>query len=148
MPLINGLKKIGKRCFLIKNYLNFMKINYKIDKERELIIETWPEKVIVEDFEKVKLSEFSDTDFNSAYNVITDLRKVKMEFDEDLIKGIVSFMKLNSDKIKNRKSAIISLSPQLVAGSLFFGQKKHNLSVEVSVFSSLNAAYKWIKENY
>ena len=125
-----------------------MKINYKIDKERELIIETWPEKVTIEDYEKVKLSEFSDTDFNSAYNVITDLRKVKMEFDEDLIKGIVSFMKLNSDKIKNRKSAIIALSPQLVAGSLFFGQKKHNLSVEVSVFSSLNAAYKWIKENY
>jgi len=147
MQLINGLKKIGKLRFLIKNYLNFMKINYKIDKERELIIETWPEKVIVEDFEKVKLSEFSDTDFNSAYNVITDLRKVKMEFDEELIKGIVSFMKLNSDKIKNRKSAIIALSPQLVAGSLFFGQKKQNLSVKVSVFSSMNAAYKWIKEN-
>jgi len=71
-----------------------------------------------------------------------------MEFDEELIKGIVSFMKLNSDKMKNRKSAIVALSPQLVAGSLFFGQKKHNLSVEVSVFSSLNAAYKWIKENY
>ena len=125
-----------------------MKINYEIDKERELIIETWPEQIIIEDFEKVKLSEFSDTDFNSAYNVITDLRKVKMEFDEELIKGIVSFMKLNSDKMKNRKSAIVALSPQLVAGSLFFGQKKHNLSVEVSVFSSLNAAYKWIKENY
>ncbi|MCD6556731.1 MAG: hypothetical protein J7K64_05995 [Bacteroidales bacterium] len=124
-----------------------MKINYKIDKERELIIETWPEKVTVEDFEKVKLSEFSDTDFNSAYNVITDLRKVKMVFDEELIKGIVSFMKLNSDKIKNRKSAIIALSPQLVAGSLFFGQKKQKLSVTVSVFSSINAAYKWIKEN-
>jgi len=45
-----------------------MKINYEIDKERELIIETWPEQIIVEDFEKVKLSEFSDTDFNSAYN--------------------------------------------------------------------------------
>jgi len=125
-----------------------MKINYKIDKERELIIETWPEKVTIEDYEKVKLSEFSDTDFNSDYNVITDLRKVKMEFDEKIIVGIVNFMKLNSDKMKNRKSAIIADSPQLVASSLFFGQKNRNLSVKVSVFSSLNAAYKWIKENW
>ncbi len=125
-----------------------MKINYKIDKERELIIETWPEKVTVKDYEKVKLSEFSDADFNLAYDVITDLRKVKMEFDEEIIAGIVNFMKLNSGKMKNRKSAVIADSPQLVASSLFFGQKNRNLSVKVSVFSSMNAAYKWIKENW
>ncbi len=125
-----------------------MKINYKIDKEKELIIETWPEKVTVKDYEKVKLSEFSDADFNLAYDVITDLRKVKMEFDEEIIAGIVNFMKLNSGKMKNRKSAVIADSPQLVASSLFFGQKNRNLSVKVSVFSSMNAAYKWIKENW
>ena len=125
-----------------------MKINYKIDKERELIIEIWPEKVTVKDYEKVKLSEFSDADFNFDYDVITDLRKVKMEFDEEIIAGIVNFMKLNSDKMKNRKSAIIADSPQLVASSLFFGQKNRNLSLRVSVFSSMNAAYKWIKGNW
>ncbi len=125
-----------------------MKINYKIDKERELIIETWPEIITVEDYEHVKLSEFSDADFNSSYDVITDLRKVAMEFDEEIIEGIVNFMKINSNKMKNRKSAIIADSPQVVASSLFFGQKNRNLSVKVSVFSSMNAAYKWIKENW
>ena len=57
-------------------------------------------------------------------------------------------MEENSDKMKNRKSAIIADSPQLVASSLFFGQKTRNLSVKVSVFSSMNAALKWIKENW
>ena len=125
-----------------------MEITYKIDKEKKLIIETWPEKPTLEDYTNAKLSEFSDPDFNPDFNVITDLRKVNVEFNETLIESIISFMKENPDNMRNRKSAIIADSPQLVASSLFFGQKTRNLSVKVSVFSSMHTALKWIKENW
>ncbi len=125
-----------------------MKITYKIDKKRKIVTETWPEKVTIEDYKDVKLREFSDPDFSTEYDVITDIRNVNMEFNENLIEQIVVFMKKNSDKMKNRKSAIVADSPQNVAKSLFFGQKARNLNVKISVFSSPDAALKWIKENW
>ncbi len=125
-----------------------MEITYKIDKEKKLIIETWPEELTLDDYINAKLSEFSDPDFNPDFDVITDLRKVNPKFNETLIEGIINFMEGNTDKMKNRKSAIVADSPQLVASSLFFGQKTRNLSVKVSVFSSMNAALKWIKESW
>ena len=125
-----------------------MEITYKIDKEKKLIIETWPEELTLENYKEVKLKEFSDPDFNKDFNILTDLRKVKMQFNEEIIKGIVDFMKIYSEKMQNRKSAIIADSPQLVAPSLFFGQKARNLSVKVSIFSTSEAAIKWIKERW
>lgn len=125
-----------------------MKITYKIDTKQKLIIETWPVNIIIEDYYDVKKREFEDPDFSKEFNVITDLRKVNQDFDEEIINGIIDFLKKNSDKMKNRKSAVIADSPQLVASSLFFGQKSKNTTVKVSVFSSMNAAIKWINENW
>lgn len=125
-----------------------MKITYKIDKEQKLIIETWPEKLTIEDYYDVKKREFEDSDFRKEFNVITDLRKVNEGFNEEIIIGIIDFMKKNSDKMKNKKSAVIADSPQLVASALFFGHKYKNTTIKVSVFSSMNAAIKWINENW
>ncbi len=125
-----------------------MEITYKIDKERKLIIETWPENLTLDNYKEVKMKEFSDPEFNKKFNVITDLRKVRMEFDEEIIRAIVDFMKKNSDKMQNRKSAVVADSPQLVASSFFFGQRTRSLSVKVSIFSTLEAAEKWILEKW
>ncbi len=125
-----------------------MEISYKIDTKNKVIIETWPKKVSLEDYKKVKLSEFSDIDFNPEYDVITDLREVNNVFNENLIEEIIDFMKMNSGKMKNRKSAVVADSPQLVASSLFFGQKARKLPVKISVFSSMSATVKWIKEKW
>ncbi len=125
-----------------------MEISYVIDKEKKIIIETWPEKLIIEDYYNVKEREFNDPDFDKEYDVITDLRKVSEDFDETLIGAIIEFMKNNSDKMKNRKSAVVADSPQIVASALFFNYNTKDLNVEVSVFSTFEAALKWIKENW
>ncbi|NOZ34592.1 MAG: hypothetical protein GXO80_04750 [Chlorobi bacterium] len=125
-----------------------MEILFKINIKDKIIYETWPESVSFEDYSKMKNKQFSHPDFDAEFNVITDLRKVDMKFDESFILNIISFIKENSDFMMHRKSALVADSPQLVASSLFFGQRMRDLPVKVSIFSTLEAAIKWVKEKW
>ncbi len=125
-----------------------MEIIFKIEIKDRIIYETWPEMLSFDDYCKMKNKQFSHQDFDPEFNVITDLRKVDMKFDESFILNIISFIKENPDFMKHKKSALVADSPQLVASSLFFGQKMRDLTVKVSIFSTLEAAIKWIKEKW
>lgn len=125
-----------------------MKITYVIYKEQKLIIETWPEKLTIEDYYDVKKREFEDPDFETEFDIITDMRKTKFDFNEEEIAIVSDFIRKNNHKMRNRKSAIIADSPQVVASALFFGQKLRDTDLKVSVFSTMKAALKWIKENW
>lgn len=123
-----------------------MKIQYQIDTIKRVITETWPENVNIEDYKKVKQSEFNDPDFDSDFNVITDLRILKLELNVVVIDKIINFIKDNSNNIKDRKSAILTNKPNQVVNSFVFKSKAKNLPLNIKIFSTMEAALNWISE--
>lgn len=123
-----------------------MKIQYSIDVDKRLITEIWPEKVSIEDYQQVKQSEFNDPNFDPKFDVITDLRLLKIKYNEAILDKIISFIKINFDKISNRKSAIVTNSPNQVANSMMFSIKGKILPLNIEIFSTMESAVKWILE--
>ena len=123
-----------------------MPIKYTINTKRKIIIETWSEFVTIEEFIELKKQEFSDSEFNPNFNVLTDLRITKLGFDEKLISEIIKYMLSNPAKIKNRKSAIVADNPQLVAGSFLYEKKGVDLPVNIKTFTTIEAALNWFKD--
>jgi len=122
-----------------------MTIKYTIDTEKKIIFETWSDFVTFDDYVNMKKKEFSDSMFRPEYDVVTDLNLLNQCFNEENINKIIEFIQNNSAQIKNRKSAIIADTPNAVACSVVFRDKSVNLPLDVRIFSTREAAIKWLK---
>ncbi len=123
-----------------------MKIQYQIDTIKRVITETWPEIVSIEDYKQVKQSEFNDPDFDPDFNVITDMRLLKLELNVIVIDKIINFIDNNSNTMKDRKSAILTNKPNQVVNSFIFRSRAKNLPLNIKVFSTQEGALNWISE--
>ncbi len=123
-----------------------MKNKYRIDTENKIITETWDKKASLDDYLLLKKAELSDPLYNPNFDVINDLREVDIKYNEDELNQIIKFFLDNIDKIGKRKSALITKNPEQVAGSVMFGIKSKSLPINVRVFSTPEAALKWISE--
>ncbi len=123
-----------------------MKIQYFIDPGKRLITETYPEKISIEDYQQLKQSEFNHPDFDPNYNIIHDLRSLKMELNEIVIDKIINFIKDNPKNMTERKSALLTNSPDQVVNSMQFTLKADKLPINFKVFSTPKAALDWFSE--
>lgn len=123
-----------------------MKFKYKIDNADKIITEVWPEEFIFEDYQEFKEQELKDPEYNSEFAVISDLRNLKMGFNEEMTESIVNLIKSFPNYFQKRKSAIITNSPEQVVNSFEYIKKIKDKPIEVNIFSTAESAYKWIKE--
>ena len=123
-----------------------MQIEYHIDTEKGIITETWPAEVNFEDYKDLKYREFSDPMFESNYDIISDLRNANLEYSEDDLNQIFQLFRENLSKIGKRKSALITDKPMQVVSTMLFKEKIKELPLNVQVFSTIEAAMKWILE--
>ncbi len=123
-----------------------MEVLFKIDKTQRLIIETWPEVFSFEEYVRLKEQEFQDKDFDSKYNIITDLRNVEEISDSLFVLKMSAFIKQNAHMMQSAKTAVIADAPQTVASFLYMGKKNKNFKGKLSIFSSMDAALKWVHE--
>ena len=79
-------------------------------------------------------------------SLITDLRLLNLELNVTVIDKIIKFIDDNSNKMKDRKSAILTNKPNQVVNSFVFRSKAKNLPLNINVFSTIEAAHKWISE--
>ena len=123
-----------------------MKFDYRIHTKDRVIIETWPEEFEFKDYKEFKERELIDPDYDPNYNIVSDLRRLKMGFNEKMIEMIVDFISQFPDYFIERKSAIITNSPEQVVNSVAYIQKIKSTPVDVNIFSTAEAAFKWVKE--
>ncbi len=123
-----------------------MGITYSIDEKNKIITETWSDNITLEEYKNSKLREFSDPKYKPDFDIITDLSKLTTGIDDKVKEGIIDFLKTNTDKIKAKKNAVVANNPQKVASTLFFDNKYINRQISISIFSTVDAAKKWIKE--
>lgn len=123
-----------------------MKIQYFIDPGKRLITETYPEKISIEDYQQLKQSEFNHPDFDPNYNIIHDLRSLKMGLNEIVIDKIINFIKENPKNMTDRKSALLTNSPDQAVNTMVFSTKADKLPINFKIFSTPEAAFEWFSE--
>ncbi len=122
---------------------------YKIFPENKVLIEYLGGHISWSDYFELKKQELSDPDYNPDYNVITDMRNIKV-YNEDLdgIDNYIQFIKANSGIIGNRKTAMLTDDSKHVVHSEVLKLMLNYFPMKLKTVSTYYAAFEWIDLNF
>lgn len=118
-------------------------IRYKILPELRLVIEFAQGDVFLEDSINLKKQQMKDENFDASYNFIVVANNANMNFNEEQIEAYVSFVKSQAALIENRKSAIITSTPDQVVVYTIYDIAVEMLPMNFQVVSTLETAMNW-----
>lgn len=122
---------------------------YKIFPEEKIIVEYLGGKVCWSDHIELKKKEIAESTYNPDYSVITDIRNAQLDLNalEDINKYI-AFLNNNSKSVGKRKTAALTTSKEQVIHSEMLRVMKKDLPIDIKSFSTLKAAFDWLKINH
>lgn len=101
----------------------------------EDIGEAWKEFLAIEEFTNLK------------YNLLSDYRNGKFQFQPEIVYDIVKYMEQIEMIVREKKQALIVDDPLSVAESLLFeNEVNKKVGFIVRVFSTENSALRWLSE--
>lgn len=99
----------------------------------EDIGEVWNEFLALHEFTKLK------------YNLLSDYRNGKFQFQPELVTEIVNYMEKIEMIVRGKKQALIVDDPLSVAASMLFENNVYKkVGFNVQVFTTENAALRWL----
>jgi len=120
-------------------------VNYLIIPEYKLTLECCYGKVKVDDAIRMKQNQFLDNFYNPNYNIITDFRKLTSIIKRTTFKSINNFIKFLEKSGVQNNIALLAKSPeQVVVATILKQLCLKRLSIEVGVFTTLEAALKFV----
>lgn len=124
-----------------------MKTLYHIDHVNNVIIETLEGEADVSSYIELKEKVFQDKDFTPNLNVILDLRRTDIKgLQKQSLRDLLDFYISHTDKMSNRRSAVITETPSQAANTIYFFRMAYKLPMNMKIFSSIESALTWIKE--
>ena len=120
-------------------------IAYKILKDRSLIIECYSGKHNVDELIDFKMKVGSDPDYDPNFNIIHDFRNLIFDLEIEEVSKYIQVLNDNKKYVGERRSAMITQTPNQVTASLGFELLKNELPVTVKVCSTLDVALSFIK---
>lgn len=121
------------------------KIEYIILNNKFLIIESYIGSFNVEELIEFKKKVGNDKIYNPNFNVIHDFRKAEFLFDIKEISKYISIISTNNKLLNNRKSVMITETPNQVVTSLGFDLLKNELPIHIKVCSTLGTCFNFIE---
>jgi len=119
-------------------------IHYKILPELNLILEYYGGKITLNDVINHKSLEIRDIDYNENYHFISDMRDTEFNIDSQDFNEYLKFLNRNNKVIGQRKSAILTNTPNQVAITSLFKSKSKHFPVSFEIFSTLEGAFNWV----
>jgi|GEM_PF-1277514 len=120
--------------------------NYEIIPELGLITESYTGITNISDVIRVREKFNDDENYSSSFNRLTDFRNTRLKMNHD---DIMSFIKYSRDKMVDgdiiRHSAILTSTPNETAISYLLRIKQNGLPFLIEVYSTVEAALRWIK---
>ncbi len=120
------------------------KIEYIILDNKSLIIESYIGNFKVDELIEFKVKVSNDKIYDPNFNVIHDFRKLEFLFGIEEISKYINLISKNSKLLGNRKSVMITETPNQVVTSMGFDLLKNNLPIQVNVCSTLENAFNFI----
>ncbi len=121
------------------------KIEYLIVDNKSLIIESYIGNFNVDELIEFKKKVGNDKIYNPNFNVIHDFRKAEFLFDIGEIAKYISLISKNNKLLGNRKSVMITETPNQFVTSMGFDLMKNKLSIQVKVCSTLETSFNFIE---
>lgn len=118
---------------------------YQIIVDKSLIIESYTGKFNVNELIEFKKIVGEDKHYNPNFNIIHDFRDIEFELKIKEISQYINFISDNKKYIGNRKSTMVTATPNQVATSIGFDMLKKDLKIDVNVCSTLEKAFDFIE---
>jgi hypothetical protein len=120
-------------------------VSYKIIPELKLILEIFGGKVVLDEFIKLKKKETEDSNYSPDFNFIISLRDLKSDTETlEGIKGYVDFVRENKRIPGNRKTVILTDTPNQVVVATLYESEVRELPMNLKIVSTLKAALQWV----
>lgn len=120
------------------------KLDYLILSDKLLIIEFYRGGFYVDELIDFKKKVGSDKEYNPNYNIIHDFKELEFLFEIEEVSKYVDVISKNDKYIGNRKSTMLTDTPNQVITSIAFEILKNNLPIQVRVCSTLESALSFI----
>jgi len=122
---------------------------YKIFEEEQIIIEYFSGRTIWSDLIKMKKREVAEANYNSNFNIITDVRNAILDV-EDLnnVNKYLEYLRNNNKSVGNRKTAILTNSSEQIIHSELLRAMKADLPINFKSVGTTEAAFKWTELNH
>ena len=120
------------------------KIEYIILDNKSLIIESYIGNFKVDELIEFKVKVSNDKIYDPNFNVIHDFRKLEFLFGIEEISKYINLISKNSKLLGNRKSVMITETPNQVVASMGFDLLKNKLPIQVNVCSTIENAFNFI----
>jgi hypothetical protein len=117
---------------------------YTIIPELKLIVEYMSGKIDLPTMVNFQIKETEDSLYNADYDNIADLRNAEFVITDGAIKKYAEFVRQTEKMISNRKVAILTVTPNQTAITMMYSQYIDNSPINNKVFSTMEAAIKWI----
>ena len=119
-------------------------LTYRILPEYRLVVEYFGGTFNMKDYLRLKKEQLNDKLFDPSFNIIGDLRDSEIIASNEDIQKSISFMFSFPKMLGNRRSAIITATPDQVVFSILFQKYGKDLPMHYEVVSTLDAAIKWV----
>lgn len=126
-------------------YSNAHKGNYKIIKEKLLVVEYHEGVGTVDDAKHFRITQAADSSYSPNYNIITDIRNFAFNVSKQDILLYVEFLLDNPQSVGVRRNAILTQTPNQVAIVTLFQQLEQILPQTMKVVSTVGAALRWVE---
>ena len=120
------------------------KKEYIILDNKSLVIESYIGNFNVDELIEFKKEVGDDKIYNPNFDVIHDFRKSEFLFDIDEIAKYISLISKNNKLLGNRKSVMITETPNQFVTSMGFDLMKNKLPIQVKVCSTFGTAFNFI----
>jgi hypothetical protein len=117
---------------------------YKILPELKIMIEYFSVETTLNDMIEHRKILIKDKDYNPGFNFITDFRDTILACSYDDILSYIEFAKKEPNMLGKRRAAILTETPNQTAISVLYVLNLHDLPFIVEIFSTMDAAIKWV----
>lgn len=121
------------------------KLRYLIDIDKCLIIEYYSGVFNADEFIEFKTLVGRDKDYNPNFNILHDFRETEFSVGINGILKYVTLISENAHYVGNRKSVMLTSTPNQVVVSLQFDMLKQNLPISVKVCSTFRTALAFLQ---
>jgi hypothetical protein len=120
------------------------KFSYQIIVDKSLIIESYNGKFTVNELIEFKKIVGNDIYYNPNFNIVHDFRGAEFQFKIEEISKYIKLISENKKYIGNRKSTMLTATPNQVATSIGFDMFKKDLKIDVNVCSTFETAFDFV----